>query len=100
MIQMRENFEFSHMDNVPAASPRSRGWVAHTKARNEKALAHVLDKWKLDYFLPLSERTRVTRGRKIRRHVPLFPGYVFFAGDETARYEVMTTNRVAKIICR
>ena len=44
------------------------------------------------------ERRRVRRGRKMKSLIPLFPGYLFFVADETARYSVMTTNRVVRVI--
>jgi len=55
-------------------------WVAHTKSRNEKALANELVRKDISYFLPL------------------FSGYLFFCGDERQRIELLKTNRVANLI--
>ena len=73
-------------------------WVAHTKARNEKALAWDLLKRKTSYFLAMAERVQVIRGRKVRSQAVLFPGYVFFCGSEDDRYGALTTNRIASTI--
>ncbi|UCE98671.1 MAG: UpxY family transcription antiterminator [Planctomycetota bacterium] len=73
-------------------------WVAHTKSRNEKALARDLINKDISYFLPMSWKVRRQRGRKIRSLLPLFSGYLFFCGDENQRLEALRTNRVANII--
>jgi len=73
-------------------------WVAHTKSRNEKALAHHLVSKNINYFLPMHWKVRRTRGRTIRSLLPLFGGYLFFCGNENQRLEVLRTNRVANLI--
>jgi len=73
-------------------------WVAHTKSRNEKALAHHLVGKNINYFLPMHWKVRRTRGRTIRSLLPLFSGYLFFCGEEKQRLEVLRTNRVANLI--
>jgi transcriptional antiterminator RfaH len=73
-------------------------WVAHTRSRNEKALAHDLVSKDISYFLPMSWRVRRRRGRRIRSLLPLFSGYLFFCGDENKRLELLKTNRVANLI--
>ncbi len=75
-----------------------RWWVAHTKSRNEKALAQDLIGRQISYFLPMSWKVQHTHGRKLRALLPLFSGYLFFCGDENKRVEVLRTNRVANII--
>ncbi len=73
-------------------------WVAHTKSRNEKALAWQMHNKSVSYFLPMHWKVSRKRGRTFRSLLPLFPGYVFFCGDENDRLEVLKTNRVANII--
>lgn len=73
-------------------------WVAHTKARNEKALAHQLVQRDVSYFLPMHWKVSKSRGRTIRSLLPLFPGYLFFCGDDDDRLEVLKTNRTANIL--
>ena len=93
-------------DNPPVVWPQEKSvrdfsglwWVAHTKSRNEKALAHDLIRKSINYFLPMSWKVRRTRGRKIKTLLPLFSGYLFFCGNENQRLEVLRTNRVANLI--
>lgn len=73
-------------------------WVAHTKSRNEKALAKDLIHKNISYFLPLSWKVRRQKGRTIRSLLPLFSGYLFFCGKENQRLEVLRTNRVANLL--
>ena len=73
-------------------------WVAHTKSRNEKALAQDLIRKDISYFLPMSWKVRRRRHRTIRSFLPLFSGYLFFCGNENQRIELLRTNRVANII--
>jgi transcriptional antiterminator RfaH len=94
-------------DNPPARFPKrpigeaALPWfVAHVKPRQEKSLADECLRFSIEYYLPMF--TRVTRRRdnnKPRRSVlPLFPGYVSFAGTvETSRL-LYSTGRIAKII--
>lgn len=72
--------------------------MAHTKSRNEKALAHDLAAKGVSYFLPMTWKVRRIRGRTIRSLLPLFGGYLFFCGEERHRLAVLRTNRVANLI--
>ncbi len=75
-------------------------WVAHTRPRNEKALALELRKRGVFHYLPLCVRTSRSRntGRVSRSIVPVFPGYGFINGDENERVAALTTNRVASTL--
>ena len=73
-------------------------WVAHTKSRNEKALAHDLIGKSINYFLPMTWKVQRRTRRTIRSLLPLFGGYLFFCGKENARIEALRTNRVANVI--
>jgi transcription antitermination factor NusG len=75
-----------------------RWWVAHTKARFEKCFAWDLQAKNIGYFLPLIERSSVSGGKRRTTMVPLFPSYVFFRGDEMARYTALTTDRLCRVI--
>ena len=93
-------------ENPPVLSPlaqkltdlRGHWWVAHTKARFEKALARDLLRHGIGYFLPMVERVRFSGGRKRRVLAPLFTSYLFFCGSEQDRYTAMTTNRICQTI--
>ena len=73
-------------------------WVAHTRARQEKALAWDLLRAEIDYFLPLVERETFSGGRRRRNLYPLFSNYLFFCGDGYTRHAILETNRVANVI--
>jgi transcription antitermination factor NusG len=93
-------------ENPPALSPGlvdisgapGPWWVAHTKARFEKAFAADLAARDIAYFLPMLERVRVSGGRRRRGLMPLFPSYVFFAGDGDTRYRAVATGRLCQVI--
>jgi transcriptional antiterminator RfaH len=73
-------------------------WVAHTKSRNEKALAHDLVAKDVSYFLPMTWKVRRRSHRTIRSLLPVFTGYLFFCGEENERLSLLRTNRVANLI--
>jgi len=73
-------------------------WVAHTKSRNEKALAHDLVGRNINYFLPMTWRVWRRSRRTMRSLLPIFSGYLFFCGGENQRLELLRTNRVANVI--
>ncbi len=93
-------------DNPPIAWPEGKSirdfaglwWVAHTRSRNEKALADDLVHKAISYFLPMIWKVHRNRGRTFRSLMPLFGGYLFFCGGEMQRVEVLKTNRVANLI--
>ncbi len=75
-------------------------YVAHTRARNEKALVDDLARLHIVSYLPLSAReTRSRRTHRISRSwVPVFPGYVFLNATQEQRYQSLTTNRIANVL--
>ncbi len=77
---------------------RGDWWVAHTKARFEKALAWDLYAMQVACFLPMIERTVVWGGRKRKILSPLFPSYVFACGDGEDRLAILRTGRVCQVI--
>jgi len=77
-----------------------RWWVAHTKPRNEKALATDLASLRVSHYLPLYPRATRSRatGRISRSLVPVFPGYLFFSGTDEQRFLALRTNRIANTL--
>lgn len=75
-------------------------YVAHTRSRNEKALAGDLSKLRIYNYLPLMPRvTRSPVTRRVSRSlVPVFPGYVFFFAGQEQRYLALRTNRIARVL--
>lgn len=72
--------------------------VAHVKSRREKALAHYLAAAGIGYYLPLYHRRQVSVHRVRFSLLPLFPGYLFFRGDDFDRHKAFRSNQVARII--
>ena len=93
-------------DNPPSLYPPAaellsltgRWWVGHTKARFEKSFAWDLLARKIPYFLPMVQRVHASAGRKWKTLVPLFASYVFFNGDDIARANALTTNRLCQVV--
>ncbi len=96
----------SPKDNPPRLPPgietleeiQGPWWVGHTRSRAEKSFAWDLIEKGIPYYLPLVEKVRYSGRRKRKVLLPLFTGYVFFAGDDEGRYEAMTTNRLCRTI--
>lgn len=72
-------------------------WVAHVRSRQEKVLARHLASNGVPFYLPLVESRQRRAGRMLRSFRPLFPGYVFFRGDD-AREVVFKTRTLANLI--
>lgn len=73
-------------------------WLAHTKARCEKAFAWDMLSHSIGYFLPMREKIIFSGGRKRHVMLPLFTSYVFICGTELDRYTALTTNRLNQTI--
>ena len=98
MLKVSENPPIIWPEEKSVSDFSGLWWVAHTKSRNEKALAQDLSQKQVSYFLPMNWKVRRRRGRTIRSLLPLFSGYLFFCGQEKQRIEVLRTNRVANLI--
>jgi len=98
MLADTDNPEALFPPDADLATLAGQWWVAHVRARQEKALARDLARSSIAYFLPMYELRRTSRGRSWRATLPLFPGYVFFCGDEDDRLGAVKTSRIAKII--
>lgn len=72
--------------------------VAHTKSRQEKAVARFLVASDRSCYLPLVSRTRLVRGRKFVTSEPLFPGYLFLFGEREDGFAAISTKRVCQIL--
>jgi transcriptional antiterminator RfaH len=87
-------------DNLFAAPPREDDrvwWLAHTKPRQEKALARQLAASDLSFYLPCTAHRVRARGRVRTSRLPLFPGYLFVRVSEADRGRVFAGNRVARL---
>lgn len=73
-------------------------WVVYSKSRQEKSLARDLLGYRLPFYLPQVQRDHLIRGRRVRAHVPLFPGYLFLHGTSEDRVDSLRTNRISRIL--
>jgi transcription antitermination factor NusG len=76
----------------------ARWWVLHTRPRSEKALARMILKKELPFFLPLYQRRWRSGSRTLASYLPLFPGYVFLCGTRDHRLSALETNLVANVL--
>ncbi|WP_448381826.1 UpxY family transcription antiterminator [Desulfosoma sp.] len=68
------------------------GWYAlYVQVNHEKKVAEQLQKKNIEHFLPLLHTWSKRRDRRVRIHVPLFPGYVFVHTvlDNTVHVEIL-----------
>ena len=98
MLKVSNNPPVRSPDVASIATLPGDWWVAHTKARFEKAFAWDLLGQKTPYLLPMIAKATVWRGRKRKSLVPLFPSYVFFCGGADARHRALATNRICQVI--
>ena len=98
MLKLRDNPSITYPPDTSVQDMDGTWWVAHTKSRQEKAIAHDLARMGISYFLPIFEKLTIIRGRRFRPLVPLFTSYVFACGTEEQRSEMFTTNRLAGAI--
>ncbi len=87
-----------HTDDLPLSQFKGTWWVAHTKPRQEKALAWDLFHSGRPYFSPMYEVKRRSKGRNWKSLLMLFPGYVFLCGSQDDRLFALQTNRIANIL--
>jgi transcriptional antiterminator RfaH len=99
LVVAQDSDAVSPVEAIPDNLPGS-WWVAHTKPRNEKALAADLARLGIFHYLPLRKReTRSRRTRRISRSlIPVFSGYLFFNGREEQRQRALATRRIANVL--
>lgn len=54
--------------------------------------------YKIDYYLPLREETKIYQRRKVMVQKPVFPGYVFAALGRPERELALKSNQIVRII--
>ncbi len=72
-------------------------WCLSTLARSEKVVSRLLYAQKMPFYCPIIlKRFRSPNGRFRESYVPLFPGYIFVAGDEASRLAALKTNKISR----
>ena len=74
-----------------------RWFVAHTRPRQEKALARYLFSRHIAYFLPQSSHLPHLHRHK-ESYIPIFTGYVFLRTSATGTLDAMKSNRIAAML--
>lgn len=88
----------SSLFDDPVRADGREWWLAHTRPRQEKALARDLAAANLSFYLPCApHRTRI-RGRVVTAYKPLFSGYSFVRIDNAERPRVFASRRVARLV--
>ena len=98
MLRAGDNPPSQYPQGIQLALLECLWWTVHTKPRQEKALARDLLRSSIPYFLPMYEARRRSHGRSWKAVLPLFPGYIFFCGDENDRLKALGTGRIANLI--
>ncbi len=91
---MTEEFQ----DDIPANSFRRWWYVLHVKPRTEKKVASYLRILKCIHHLPLYVKVTRVQRRKVRRELPVFPGYVFARLPPDMRLAILRTNHIVRTI--
>ena len=76
-----------------------RAWyVLHVKPRTEKKVFAFLVKYGFYRYLPLWVKVTKVQRRKVRRELPIFPGYVFTKLYPDERVKMLKTNLLVHAI--
>lgn len=86
-------------DEISDVLPGRRNWfVLHVKPRTEKKVMLYLERYGGFRYLPLVLKITKVQRRKIRRQIPVFPGYVFSRLSPEERVEMLRTNLIVSTI--
>jgi transcription antitermination factor NusG len=79
--------------------PAGRSWyVLHVKPRTEKKAVVYLERYRCFRYLPVFVKVVKVQRRKVRREIPVFPGYVFTRLSPEERVEMLKTNLIVRTI--
>ena len=74
-------------------------WFAvYTRANHEKSVAEELERRSVECLLPLHETVSRRKDRRVRLHLPLFPGYVFVRLALRDRLRVLKISSVVRFV--
>ena len=75
-----------------------RWFVAHTRPRCEKKLAHYCEREHISSSLPCYQSVRKYRGKTLTFQKPLFPGYLFLQMPPSVRQKIGQNQHVANLL--
>ena len=81
-----------------AAMERRTWYVLHVKPRAEKKMNDFLAAMGVFHYLPLVRKVTKVQRRKVVRHLPVFPGYVFTRLFPDERIRALGTKNVVRTI--
>ena len=82
-------------ENLP---PRRTWYVLHVKPRTEKKVDDFLSCHRVFHYLPLVLKVSKVQRRRVVRHLPVFPGYVFARLFPEERFRVLETKQIVRTI--
>lgn len=75
-----------------------RWYAVSTCARHEKKISDQFARSSIEQFLPLYETVHRWKDRRVRLHLPLFPGYIFVRISLLDQLKVLQTPGVVRLI--
>jgi transcription antitermination factor NusG len=84
--------------SVSTICPEARWYAAYTCANHEKKVRQQLEQRSVESFLPVYESVRRWKDRRMRLHLPLFPGYVFVRMPAADRLRVLQVPSVVRLV--
>lgn len=86
------------MDEGDERLSRRTWYVLHVKPRTEKKVNDYLSCMRVFHYLPLVRKETKAQRRRIVRHLPVFPGYVFTRLFPDERIRVLGTRQIVRTI--
>ena len=73
-------------------------YVLHVKPRTEKKVLTYLKAYRCVRYLPLYTKVAKVQRRRVKRELPLFPGYVFACLNPEQRRKMLQTNLLVRTL--
>ena len=98
MPLLKREVEISHPNLFELSEAELPWWVAHTRSRQEKALARYLLPLGIPFYVPQQEKRIRREGRNLASYLPLFPGYVFLRGSAADRQAALQSRLLVGVL--